>query len=267
MNTVPASAPLDPASSGEPLAPVPFDDEAVREALILRHLPQVQQVARSIAARLPGNVVLADLVGAGLLGLINAVSKFDPARDASLATYAQFRIRGAILDSLRSQDWAPRRLRLMGRRVSDARHELASTLFRLPTEPEMATHLGVTLSDYQAHRTESARLHIQSFVERNPDTGAEEGSSAPVLDEVPSPAPDALDVLLGKEETIRLAAAVEALSPAQQQVIALYYLEELTMREVGLAMGIGESRVCQIHAAALDCLKKTWDRRRESRRR
>ncbi|MEO5936812.1 MAG: sigma-70 family RNA polymerase sigma factor, partial [Terriglobales bacterium] len=240
MTPASASTPLDP-TSGKSLAAVPASDEATHEALVLRHLPQVQQVARSIAAGLPGNVVLADLVGAGMLGLINAVSKFDPTRDATLSTYAQFRIRGAILDSLRSQDWAPRRLRLMGRRVSDARHELASMLFRLPTESEMATHLGVTLSDYQAHRAASNRLLVQSFADPDPDAGAEEGSLGPALEDVPSPHPNALEILLGKEETNRLAAAVEALPSAEHQVVTLYYLEELTMREVGLAMDISES--------------------------
>ncbi|MEO6119162.1 MAG: sigma-70 family RNA polymerase sigma factor, partial [Terriglobales bacterium] len=162
------------------------------------------------------------------------------------------------------QDWAPRRLRLMGRRVSEARHELATTLLRFPTEPEMATHLGLTLSHYQAHLSEVRRGTIQSFVDPTPDAAA--AAPGPVLNDVPSPHLNALEILLGKEETNRLAAAVEALPSAEHQVIALYYLEELTMREVGLAMDISESRVCQIHAAALDRLKKTWDRRRQARR-
>ncbi len=254
MNIAPA---LDP-----PLLPAASPLEAEHDALVLRHLPQVQIVARRLAAKLPAHLVLTDLIGAGVLGLIEAVSKFDPTRDANLSTYAQFRIRGAILDSLRSQDWAPRRLRLFSRRVADARHVLSASLQRVACDSEIAAHLDTSLQDYQSHLTECHLLDIHSFVEPTVD----EGVKGPVLEDVPSPGPNALQLLLGQEETTRLAAAVEALPPSERQVIALYYLEELTMREVGLVMGIGESRVCQIHRAALDRLKKSWDRRRAPHR-
>lgn len=253
MNTAPV---VDP-SLPPPLAPA----EDQRAALVLRHLPEVQIVARRLAAKLPAHVVLNDLIGAGVLGLIDAVSRFDPTRDASLSTYAQLRIRGAILDSLRSQDWGPRRLRLFSRRVADAHHELSATLQRTPTDSEIAAHLQTSLADYQSHRTECHRLDLRNFVEQ----GSEEGVVGPVMQQVPSPAPNALQVLLGKEEAKRLAAAVAMLPPHERRVITLYYLEELTMLEVGLLMGVTESRVCQIHRAALDRLKKIWDRRRGPR--
>jgi RNA polymerase sigma factor FliA len=252
---------LDTVHTLDPISFLPANSpEADQDALVLRHLPQVQIVARRLAATLPEHVALTDLIGAGVLGLIDALSKFDPARDASLSTYAQFRIRGAILDSLRSQDWAPRRVRLFSRRVADARTALSASLQRVPTESEIASHLDTSLEDYQSHLTECRLLDVQSFVDP-----AEEGSPGPSLENVPSLAPDPLQKLLGQEEASRLSGAVEALPPNERQVIALYYLEELTMREVGLVMGIGESRVCQIHRAALDRLKRSWDRR--SRRR
>ncbi len=252
MNTVHAIDPIPflPANSAE----------ADQEALVLRHLPQVQIVARRLAAKLPEHLALADLIGAGVLGLIDAVSKFDPSRDTSLSTYAQFRIRGAILDSLRSQDWAPRRVRLFSRSIADARTVLSASLHRTPSESEIAAHLNVSLHDYQSHLTECHLLDMQSFVDPT-----EEGCPGPSLEDVPSPAPNALQQLLGQEEATRLTTAVEALPPSERQVIALYYLEELNMREVGLVMGIGESRVCQIHRCALDRLKKSWDRRSRGR--
>ena len=226
-----------------------------RDALVLRHLPQVRIVAHRIAEKLPHHIEMADLIGAGVLGLMDAVKKFDPTHDASLATYAQFRIRGAILDSLRSQDWSPRRLRRVARSIAQARQALATSLGRTPTEPEIASHLGISLAEFQNQLSEVRSLEIASFVD-----AADEEARGLSIEDVPSPEPNALQTLLGSEMKERLAAAVDTLPQRERQVVALYYVEELTMKEVGSVMGIGESRVCQIHSSALARLKKVLNR-------
>lgn len=224
----------------------------LRDALVLRHLPQVRIVARRLAERLPPHVELADLVGAGILGLIDAVSKFDASRDVSLATYAQFRIRGAILDSLRSQDWGSRRLRRLARRIADARRALTLSLGRYPADAELAAHLGISLEDYHDHRRHAHSLEIARFADP-----ADDETRGVALGDLPAPGLDALEGLLRSEFKTRLSAAADALPVRERRVVALYYLEELTMSEVAARMGVSESRVSQLHSSALARLKKT----------
>jgi len=222
-------------------------DPQERERLLTENLPEVRYIARRIHDRLPSHVQFEDLLHAGILGLIDAVDKFDPSKNVQLKSYARFRIRGAILDSLRQLDWSPRNLRRQARRIEDAHRELASQLGHSPTEPELAAHLGVELHDFQHLLGELRGLDLGSLHSHSDDDGGED----PLYSIAARPDEDPFSLALRAEMRGHLARAVEELDEKERQVLALYYLEELTMKEVGLIMNIGESRVSQIHTAAL----------------
>jgi RNA polymerase sigma factor for flagellar operon FliA len=218
-----------------------------RQRLLIENLPEVRYIARRIHDRLPSHVLFDDLVHAGILGLIDAVDKFDHHKNVQLKSYAGFRIRGAILDSLRQLDWSPRRLRRQARQIEQVNRQLASELGRSPSQPEIAARLGVELIEFQRLLGELRSLDLGSLQVRSDEGLVEE--SVPVaatrLEE------DPFHLTLRTEMRAILAQAIEALEGRERQVVGLYYLEELTMKEVGVILNIGESRVCQIHSAAL----------------
>lgn len=225
----------------------PTLDAAERERLLLEHLPQVRYVARRIHERLPQQVLLEDLVQAGVLGLIDALHKYNPARNAQLATYARFRIRGAILDSLRALDWSPRELRRQGRELQNASAELQDKLGRAPTEEELCAALSLTPVEY--HNLVAALNHLEL------DAGSPEPDATPAIETVISPDPDPFELCRRSESKALLARLIAELPERDQQLLSLYYFEELTMKEVGQVLGIGESRISQIHSALLAKLK------------
>jgi RNA polymerase sigma factor FliA len=223
-------------------------DDSARDQLLLEHLPQVQYIARRIHDRLPPQVLLEDLVHAGILGLMDAVRKYDPSKNVQLKHYAEFRIRGAILDSLRQVDWSPRTLRRQGRRLEQAISDCKGRFGRDPTEPEIAAELNMTLEDLQHLMGDLRGLDIGSLQadSNEPGSGEEALQYRPGSEEE-----DPFHQTLRSEMTGLLAKAVGELPDRERQVLALYHFEELTMKEVGAALGIGESRVSQIHTAAL----------------
>lgn len=223
-------------------------DSAERERLLLEHLPEVRYIARRIHERLPRQVQFEDLVQAGVVGLIDALHRYDPARHAQLGTYARFRIRGAILDSLRALDWSPRELRRRGRELRQAEQALGDRLGRAPTVEEVCQKLEITPEEY--HRL-TAELHASQL-----EDGPEDGEGGSVLDAAASPDPDPFTLYARGEARERLAAAMAELPERDQQLLSLYYHEELTMKEVGAVLGIGESRVCQIHGTLLAKLRQ-----------
>lgn len=222
-------------------------DPAERERLLTENLPEVRYIARRIHDRLPSHVQFEDLLHAGILGLIDAVDKYDPAKNVQLKSYARFRIRGAILDSLRQLDWSPRNLRRQARRIEDAHRELASSLGHSASEPELAAHLGMRLDEFQQLLGELRGLDLGSLHGHSDDDPGED----PIAAVAARPDEDPFHLALRSEMRAMLAQAVDELEEKERQVLALYYLEELTMKEVGLIMHIGESRVSQIHSAAL----------------
>lgn len=224
------------------------------EACVLLHLPLVRSIARKLHQRLPQNVELSDLISAGTLGLLDAIRKYNPRQEASLATYAAIRIRGAILDSLRTDDWGPRRLRQMARRMDSARHVLAITLGRNPSDPELAAAMEMSLEEYQDQLAQVCSLRIAAFTDPR-----EEDAPGASIDDLPSADPGALQSLLATEGYRRLVHAVRALPPRERRVVVAYYKGELSMREIGVRMEVSESRICQIHAAALARLKRKLD--------
>jgi len=218
-----------------------------RETLLMEHLPTVRYLARRIHERLPQHVDLDDLVSAGMVGLIDAFSKFDHGKKVQFKSYAQFRIRGAILDSLRTLDWSPRELRRKGRAVEEAIRATTQRLGRAPTEPEIAQEMQVTLGAFQTLLGDLKGLEIGSLhMERTEDSGDEELSYVPG-----APEDDPLFRCLKGEMKQRLADAIENLPEKERMVLTLYYYEELTMKEIGLTLGVVESRVSQIHSAAV----------------
>ena len=222
-------------------------DAAERERLLQENLPEVRYIARRIHDRLPPHVPFDDLVHAGILGLIDAIDKYDPSRNVQLKSYARFRIRGAILDSLRQMDWSPRALRRQARRIEQGQHELSATLGRTPNEMEIAAHLGVPLGEYQQLLGELRGLDLGSLY-----AGAEEeGAENPQLSLTAKEEEDPFAQCLRSEMRTLLADAIGELGEKERHVLGLYYLEELTMKEVGVILDIGESRVSQIHTAAI----------------
>ncbi len=226
---------------------------ADRDHLLLEHLPTVRYLARRIHERLPQHVELDDLISAGVVGLIDAFSKFDHGKQVQFKSYAQFRIRGAILDSLRTLDWSPRELRRKGRAVEEAIRASTQRLGRAPTEPEVAKEMNVSLADYQALLGELKGLEIGSLhMERSEDSGDEE------LSYIPGPAEDdPLFRCLKGEMKQRLTDAIDELPEKERMVLTLYYYEELTMKEIGLTLGVVESRVSQIHSSAVVRLRSS----------
>ncbi|HEY3703660.1 MAG TPA: FliA/WhiG family RNA polymerase sigma factor [Terracidiphilus sp.] len=220
---------------------------AEQERILLEHLPVVRFLARRIHERLPQHVDIEDLVSAGVVGLLDAFTKFDPDKKVQFRSYAQFRIRGAILDSLRTLDWSPRELRRKGRAVEEAIRNLTARMGRPPNEGEVAEEMDLSLDQYQQLLGDLKGLEIGTLnMERNEDSGEEELAYVPG-----NPEEDPLFQCLrgGLEE--RLTEAIQNLPDRERLVMTLYYFEEMTMREIGLAMGVVESRVSQVHASAV----------------
>ena len=223
-------------------------DGEERERLLTEQLPQVRYIARRIHERLPRHVLLEDLVHAGVVGLIDALHKFDQGKNVQFASYAKFRIRGAILDSLREMDWSPRDLRRKARRLEEAHHKLRSSLGRNPTEPELAAEVGMELRGLQLLLGEISGLEVGSLRVESSRDGQEED----LCEYLPDDSEETpLFLCLRSEMKEQLVRAIADLPEKERQVLALYYYEELTMKEVGTILGIGESRVSQIHSMAV----------------
>ncbi|HTV59227.1 MAG TPA: FliA/WhiG family RNA polymerase sigma factor [Verrucomicrobiae bacterium] len=222
--------------------------DSERDRLLLEHLPQVQYIARRIHDRLPPQVLLEDLVHAGILGLMDAVRKYDPSKNVQLKHYAEFRIRGAILDSLRQIDWSPRALRRQARRLEQAISDCKGRFGRDPSETEIAEQLGVSLESLHQLLGDLRGLDIGSLPSDSSETGA--GDDA-LQSRARSTEEDPFHRTLRTEMTDLLSQAIGELPGREREVLALYHFEELTMKEVGAVLGIGESRVSQIHTTAL----------------
>ena len=218
-----------------------------QERVLLEHLPIVRFLARRIHERLPQHVDIEDLVSAGVVGLMDAFAKFDPTKKVQFRSYAQFRIRGAILDSLRTLDWSPRELRRKGRAVEEAIRVLMARMGVAPGEGEVASEMGLGLEEYQQLLGDLKGLEIGTLhMERNEDSGEEELAYVPGR-----PEEDPLFRCLRGELEDRLGDAIAHLPDRERLVMTLYYYEEMTMREIGLALGVVESRVSQVHASAV----------------
>jgi RNA polymerase sigma factor for flagellar operon FliA len=227
-------------------------NDAERDRLLLEHLPQVQFVARRIHLRLPQQVLLEDLVHAGILGMIDAVRKYDPSKNVQLKHYAEFRIRGAILDSLRLVDWSPRALRRQARRMELAIGRCKAQLLRDPSETEIAQEMQISLASLQRLQRDLRGLEVASLQSELDDSGDRDRPEIPVQPEEGSP----YQQTLRAENQRLLRNAIQELPRREREVLALYDFQELTMKQVGAKMRIGESRVSQIHTSALARLRE-----------
>lgn len=221
------------------------------EETLKEHLPMVRFLALRMRERLPQQVEIEDLISAGIVGLMDAMQKFDPKKKVQFRTYAQFRVRGAMLDSLRALDWGPRDLRRKARAVEEAIRSLSTTLGKAPTESEIAKELGMGLHAYQQLLSELSGLELSSLNETPVDDGGVEALSL-----IPAgPEDDPFLQCQNSEMRRMLAEAIANLPERERLVLTLYYYEELTMREVGSVMGVVESRVSQLHGSAMARLR------------
>jgi RNA polymerase sigma factor for flagellar operon FliA len=226
-----------------------------REQLIIHYSPLVKYVASRVATGLPANVEQADLVSYGIFGLIDALDKFDPSRQIKFETYAIPRIRGAIIDELRSLDWVPRSVRFKAREVEKAYAELEARLKRAPSDGEVAEHLGVSLPELHDIVTQISFVTVAAL-EEVVSTGADRGETLSLLDTLADiAATDPASGLEGGETRAMLASAINSLTEREKIVITLYYFEGLTLAEIGEVLGVTESRVCQIHTKAVGQLR------------
>jgi RNA polymerase sigma factor for flagellar operon FliA len=220
---------------------------AEREALINETLPLIKHIAHRVATRLPSNVELHDLINAGVLGLLDAIDKFEPERNVKFKTYAEVRIRGAILDSLRNLDWAPRSLRKKSRDLERTYADLSQKLGRPATDEEMSEAMGEDLEDFHALVDQLHGLTIGSF--ENLSDGEDSDSYLNYYPDDGSNDPYAK--FQTNELTRLLIAAIEDLPEKERLVLSLYYYEEFTMKEIGALLGVNESRVSQLHTKAM----------------
>jgi RNA polymerase sigma factor for flagellar operon FliA len=217
-----------------------------RERLILEHMPQVQLIARRIHENLPGNVCLDDLVSSGVVGLIMAIDNYDPSQAVKLKTYAEYKIRGAILDSLRGMDWASRHRRKKYKEIEAAISSAEKKLHRPPSEEEIAAELNLTLVEYRARLVEVQGLTLGSLeMTVGPEHGQDLLSILPSDDELPS-------TTVERAELERLIArAIGELPEPEKLILALYYQEELTLREIGDIVNLRVSRVSELKTTSI----------------
>src|SRR4051794_22104021 len=261
-----APAATAPSSGGRPVRePKPVDpaleelwrefkalgDGDVRERLILHYAPLVKYVAGRVGVGLPPNIEQADLVSYGIFGLIDAIEKFDVTRAIKFETYAISRIKGAIIDELRSIDWIPRSIRSKAREVERAYAALEARLHRTPSEPEVAAELGIKLDELHAIFGQVSFVNVVALDELL-NVNGEKGDKVSLVDTLEdTKAEDPVRVFESQETKHLLARAINMLPEREKIVVTLYYYEGLTLAEIGQVLGVTESRICQMHTKAV----------------
>jgi RNA polymerase sigma factor for flagellar operon FliA len=226
-------------------------DRSVRERLILHYAPLVTMVAGRVGAGLPSTVEQADLVSYGMFGLIDAIEKYETDRAVKFETYASSRIRGAIIDELRAIDWIPRSVRTKARAVDRAYAELEGELRRPPSEHEVAKRLEMGVGELRAIFTQLSTVNVAALDELL-GAGSERGDSLSLLDTLRDPgATDPAATIEVAETKVLLARAIERLGEREKLLLVLYYYEGMTLAEIGRVLGVTESRISQMHTAAM----------------
>ena len=228
-----------------------YDDHRARENLVIAYSPLVKYIAGKIGATLPSHVEEADLISYGLVGLISSIERFDPRRDIKFETFANARIRGAIIDELRALDWVPRSVRSKARDIERAHGKLERQLHRTPTDAELADELEMTEQEFRdaLQQVSSTTLFALDELWGSNDQSGDSSSLLDTIQDLDSPDPASL--VDQNEMRDRVAAAVERLPEREKLVIALYYYENLTLREIGEVLSVTESRVSQLHTKAV----------------
>lgn len=217
------------------------------DLLLEQHLPAVRRQALALQVKLPAGIELDDLIQAGMVGLLDALKRFDPRAGASFATFASQRVRGAMIDELRTRDWLPRSVRRNARALDQCVHRLEQRLGRAPEEREIAVEMGMSLEEYRHLLNDTNNGHLLPFE----DMVAERGE--PEADSNGPPSPFA--ALVSSEQRERLVSAIDSLPEREKLLVALYYQEELNLKEIGAVLGVTESRVCQLHSQAVSRLR------------
>ena len=226
-------------------------DDRARERLVVAYSPLVKYVSGRMASGLPAHVEEADLISYGLGGLISAIERFELEREIKFETYAITRIKGAIIDELRSLDWVPRSVRARARAIERANTKLEHKLQRAPTDEEMAAELEMSVSDFQDALLQISNSTVAALDELWTVSDAS-GDQVSLLDTLQDPgAPDPANVIDATELKDRIADAIARLPEREKLVVALYYYENLTLREIGEVLGVTESRVSQLHTKAV----------------
>ena len=229
-----------------------------RERLILEHLPQVRLIARRIHERLPESVSLDDLISTGIVGLINAIDNFDSSHKVKLKTYAEYKIRGAILDSLRGLDWAPRQQRKKAKQIEAAIASVEQVVHRIPTEEEIAEELKISLVEYREWLVDVRGVNLGSLESASPEDDGRD-----LLQYISDSEDNWPSTLVERSELEKLLAdAIEKMPYVERTILSLYYHEELTLREVAKVVKLHESRVSQLKSQAImrlrSFIQKRW---------
>jgi RNA polymerase sigma factor for flagellar operon FliA len=245
------------ASSTYGPQPIIDDDMASRrEALVLQHLPQVRLIAKRIHDRLPSHIAVDDLISAGVVGLIGAIDNFDPLLNVQLNTYAERRIRGAIMDSLREMDWAPRETRKKARLIGAAIHRAKQRLGREPLEEEIAAELDISPAEYQKWLSEVQSVELEPLEYLPGD-----GTRTDLLNFISDDEEDRPAYIVERSELERvLAQAIDRMPKTERTVLTLYYYEELNLREIADVMGLHLSRIHQLRVQAVLRLRSHLER-------
>ncbi len=226
-------------------------DQRARERLVVAYSPLVKYVSGRMASGLPAHVEEADLISYGLVGLISAIERFDIEREIKFETYAITRIKGAIIDELRSLDWVPRSVRARAREIEKANSKLEHRLQRAPTDEEMALELELTVEEFQDSLLQISNSSVAALDELWTVSDAS-GDQVSLLDTLQDPgAPDPAQLMDATELKDRVADAIARLPEREKLVVALYYYENLTLREIGEVLGVTESRISQLHTKAV----------------
>lgn len=261
MATVVAKSPTRPRPVPAPVSVAEDVTPPDRNTLIEQNLPLVRHIVGRMMIHLPSHICADDLFSAGVIGLIQAVDRYNSDRGANLKTYCTLRIRGAILDELRRQDWVPRSVHREARRLSEAQAGLAQRLGREPSETEVAEELGCSMEQF--HDLVDRVKPISFLSLQEPVLGSD--AADPLLKEETLADPNATDAvreLLGDEDRRILREQLGQLPRQQMQVLSLYYLEDLRLKEIAQILGLTESRVSQIHTLAISRLRACFNRAR-----
>ena len=225
-------------------------DEAERDALIVKYAPLVKFLASRMAMRLPPSVSVDDLISAGIMGLLDAIEKFDPGKKVQFRTYAEFRIKGAILDELRSMDWIPRSTRKKIREMEQAVTAVEQKLRRPAEDREIAEEMGVDLDTYHDMLDKARGIDLLSFDEYVSSHKHSTEPKRPYKSLIQT-GEDTVEHVMAQELKEVIADGIKALPKKDQMVVSLYYYNELTLKEIGKVMGLTESRISQIHTKAI----------------
>jgi RNA polymerase sigma factor FliA len=228
-------------------------DPKVKDQIIIEYAPLIKFIAQKIASRLPSNIELDDLISCGVIGLMDAIEKFDPSRDNKFKTYAEFRVRGAILDELRAQDWVPRSIREKAKLVEKTYAKIEAELGRPATDEEMCEELQITQDEFHELLNKSKSVSLLNIDDSSTFNRGDKKLMAGLMDESRSTNP--YSAVSYKNMRDKIKEGITALPEKQRLVLSLYYYEDLNLKEIGQVLDVTESRVSQLHTQAILKLK------------